>query len=272
MDRKKIILAAAILGLGFTIVCGIFLALSVFMAAYSFPWDSSVTEAGAATNTSSPTRTPSPTTIQDLFPSATPASTPITRPSATFASYPVVVDSWCAPWNTERTKGFVTRAISADTIEVYVNGEFFEVRYIGLEAPAASVYGEAMSEAATKKNQELVEGKTVLLIKDVSDTDEGGRLLRYVISGVYFINREILEMGYASAISNPPDLTCDVVFQESQRLAKAQSLGIWSQAPLETQIPTAIFPSTQTTPTQTTATPTVTQSLTQPTVTQPPYP
>lgn len=73
----------------------------------------------------------------------------------------------------------VTRVINGDTIEVE-GGK--RVRYIGMDTPemgdgrkgAACFAGEA-----TEENKRLVDGKTVRLEKDVSETDQYGRLLRF---------------------------------------------------------------------------------------------
>ena len=60
------------------------------------------------------------------------------------------------------------------------------MRYIGVDTPETvdpnrpvGCYGHEASD----HNKELVQGKTVWLEKDVSETDEFGRLLRYVWLG-----------------------------------------------------------------------------------------
>ncbi len=62
----------------------------------------------------------------------------------------------------------------------------------------------ALAQEATRVNQSLVGGKTVLLEKDVSETDRYGRLLRYVYVGEVFVDAELVRLGYAQAVSYPP--------------------------------------------------------------------
>ncbi len=76
-----------------------------------------------------------------------------------------------------RTVAFVTGIVDGDTIHINIAGERFTLRYIGIDAPEmASPSGDVAREA----NLRLVEGQTVYLEKDVSETDRYDRLLRYV--------------------------------------------------------------------------------------------
>ena len=80
----------------------------------------------------------------------------------------------------------VIRVIDGDTIEVGIEGSLYKVRYIGIDTPEMvhpPEPAEYFSKEASEKNRELVDGRTVLLEKDVSETDEYGRLLRYVWVG-----------------------------------------------------------------------------------------
>jgi len=69
---------------------------------------------------------------------------------------------------------YVTRVIDGDTIEVELNGKAYKVRYIGINTPE---YNQPCGDKATQANSSLVSGKTVILEKDVSETDKYGRLL-----------------------------------------------------------------------------------------------
>jgi micrococcal nuclease len=74
----------------------------------------------------------------------------------------------------------VLRVVDGDTIELR-DGRL--LRYIGIDTrrpwtPGQPVGGYA--KQASDRNKALVEGKTVSLEKDVSETDRFGRLLRYV--------------------------------------------------------------------------------------------
>lgn len=98
--------------------------------------------------------------------------------------------------------GRVVRVIDGDTIEVEISGAFYLVRYLGINAPAL---GTACGDQAAVANAALVEGQTVELYQDVSDTDLEQRLLRYVYVDETFINGELVRAGFANAVDVPPD-------------------------------------------------------------------
>ena len=96
----------------------------------------------------------------------------------------------------------VTRVIDGDTIDVSLNGQTYRVRYIGMNTPESN---EVCYNEATQANALFVQGKTVRLVKDVSETDQYGRLLRYVYVGNLFVNAALVQQGYAEVVSYPPD-------------------------------------------------------------------
>ena len=70
-----------------------------------------------------------------------------------------------------------------DTIWVDILGEESRVRYIGIDTPEIGFDdrpAEPYAEEATTANAALVEAEVVVLETDVSETDDFGRLLRYV--------------------------------------------------------------------------------------------
>ena len=71
----------------------------------------------------------------------------------------------------------VVNIVDGDTIDVEIEGKTYRVRYIGMDTPER---GRPFFSEATEANRKLVEGKTVVVEKDVSDTDRYGRLLLYV--------------------------------------------------------------------------------------------
>jgi len=120
----------------------------------------------------------------------------------------------------------VTRVIDGDTIDVSISGKIYRVRYIGMNTPEI---GKPYYQEATDKNKELVAGKTVLLIKDVSETDEYGRLLRYVYVGDLFVDAELVRLGYAPATPYPPDIKYKTYLKSLEEQAKAMNLGMWAK-------------------------------------------
>lgn len=122
----------------------------------------------------------------------------------------------------------VVRVIDGDTIEVDIQGRRYRVRYIGVNAPEAN---QPLGPEATVKNRELVEGKTVLLEKDVSETDRYGRLLRYVWVGTLLVNAELVRLGYAQVMTMPPDVKYQQILLSAQREAQANHRGLWASPP-----------------------------------------
>lgn len=133
----------------------------------------------------------------------------------------------------------VTRVIDGDTIEIE-GGQ--HIRYIGIDTPETvdpRKPVQCFGVEASNKNKELVSGKRVRLVKDVSETDKYGRLLRYIYVGDTFINLELVKQGYAYSSSYPPDIKYQSQFTDAQRLAKEQNRGLWGACPVNTSSPSA---------------------------------
>ncbi|MDI6815919.1 MAG: thermonuclease family protein [Actinomycetota bacterium] len=140
-------------------------------------------------------------------------------------------------YETPRT-GKVVRIIDGDTIEVRLtDGQVRKVRYIGIDTPERS---EDLYTEATRANARLVDGKEVSLVKDISETDRYGRLLRYVYVGETFINAELVRQGYAAAATYPPDVAYADFFVKLAAEAREKGVGLWSddtgRAPPETTL------------------------------------
>ena len=131
----------------------------------------------------------------------------------------------CAPVTTE-SQVKVVRVIDGDTIEIAGGAH---VRYIGMDTPEIYSEVEFYGLEAKAKNIELVEGKLVTLEKDVSETDKYGRLLRYVYVDGVFVNGELVRLGYAEAVSYPPDTRYQWQLEQLEKEAKAAKRGIWGE-------------------------------------------
>lgn len=136
--------------------------------------------------------------------------------------------------------------IDGDTIRVSLRGQTVTVRYIGMDTPETVAPGRPVARfgpEATAANKALVEGKTVTLEKDISETDQFGRLLRYVyvtdFTGERMVNAELVRLGFARVATYPPDVKYANVFVELERQARAANAGLWgvSAAPV-TSAPT----------------------------------
>lgn len=127
--------------------------------------------------------------------------------------------------NFEYTK--VIKIIDGDTIEID-NGQ--KVRYIGINAPETvdpRKEVQCFGEQASAKNKELVEGKTIKIEKDISETDKYGRLLRYVYVDNKMINEQLVAEGYAYATAYPPDIKYQQIFKTAERDARDNNRGLW---------------------------------------------
>ncbi len=118
--------------------------------------------------------------------------------------------------------------VDGDTIRVMIDGKLYPVRYIGMDTPETAFGQEQYGDEAAQKNADLALGKDVVLIKDVSETDEFDRLLRYVFAGDVFVNYELLVQGYATVATYPPDVACSGLFLEAQAYARDNLLGMWA--------------------------------------------
>jgi micrococcal nuclease len=116
----------------------------------------------------------------------------------------------------------VTRVIDGDTIEVEGGRR---VRYIGINTPEKS---NCFGDVATDKNTSLVNGKTVRLVRDISETDTYGRLLRYVYVGDVFVNDTLVRQGFAEAEPVKPDTLFASQFLQAQNESKQDNRGLWS--------------------------------------------
>ena len=122
----------------------------------------------------------------------------------------------CIPDLSAYEIAYVSRVIDGDSIEVEINGEVFQVRYIGINTPEYYSSEQQQAITATQANERLVEGKIVYLFKDTSETDKYDRLLRYVLTEQDFVNLELVKAGYAEAREYPPDTACHTVFEKME--------------------------------------------------------
>jgi endonuclease YncB( thermonuclease family) len=112
-----------------------------------------------------------------------------------------------------------------------IDGDTFEladgksVRLIGINTPET---GERCAEEAEQQLSSLISGKSVYLEKDVSETDQANRLLRYVYADGIFVNDRLVYDGYAYAAEYPPDTKYSDQFQASENSAESSDSGcLW---------------------------------------------
>ncbi len=169
----------------------------------------------------SPTNQPTPTPVPVLE-TATPAldltafspTVDLLTATSSVGVPPVVtIDQNCIPDHPVQI-GRVVEVNDGITIKVMIEGLVYVVRYIGVVTPKE----EYMGRAATQLNSMLVYGRDVNLVADVSDRDENGRLLRYVVVGDKFVNLELIAQKLGSAVDVPPDSACAQIFKQAEQL------------------------------------------------------
>ena len=135
----------------------------------------------------------------------------------------------------------VKRVIDGDTF-LLENGE--RVRLIGIDTPelheSEKLYRDSrrsrqdietikeMGQKAKDFVRALVEGKRVRLEFDVERYDRYKRLLAYVyLQDGTFVNAKIVEEGYASLLTYPPNVKYASLFKQLYEKAREQQRGLW---------------------------------------------
>ncbi len=125
----------------------------------------------------------------------------------------------------------VKKVYDGDTI-LLNNG--IRVRYLGLNSPEMAYKDKKKREPFAKEakefNKKLVEGKRVFLIFSKKRYDRYGRWLAYVfLESGKFINREIVQNGFAYCYFRTNNKRYDYSLLRAQRFAMSRRLGIWSE-------------------------------------------
>jgi len=135
----------------------------------------------------------------------------------------------------------VKRAVDGDTL---VLGNNERVRLIGIDTPEMHE-SDKLNRDAQRNQQEveaikqlgresyaftkqLVEGKYVRLEFDVEKFDKYGRTLAYVyLEDGTFVNAKIVEEGFASLMTYPPNVKYADLFLKLYRQARENQRGLW---------------------------------------------
>jgi micrococcal nuclease len=116
----------------------------------------------------------------------------------------------------------VVHIVDGDTFDI-ATGE--RIRMIGIDTPERGKY---YYKEATQHLAQLIEGKEVILKKDVSETDQYGRLLRHVYVDDTWVNEQMVRDGYAYFVIFPPDVSHADIFKEAQNEARKYDRGLWN--------------------------------------------
>lgn len=119
----------------------------------------------------------------------------------------------------------VVGVTDGDTIDVVVDGEVETVRLVGINSPER---GECLADDATEALRDRVGGQEVELVRDVSDRDRYGRLLRYVEVDGVDAGLELVRAGLALAREYPPDTARFAGYRVVQEAAEVAGAGMWA--------------------------------------------
>jgi endonuclease YncB( thermonuclease family) len=140
------------------------------------------------------------------------------------------------------TNVYVRRVIDGDTIQLE-SGE--RVRLIGIDTPemheSDKLYRDSqrtrqdartiqeLGRRAYEFTKKLVEGKRVSLEFDVEKRDKYDRLLAYVYlkQDGTFVNARIIQEGYASLMTIPPNVRYAALFLKLYQEARKNQRGLW---------------------------------------------
>jgi len=128
--------------------------------------------------------------------------------------------------------GYSSRVVyvyDGDTVKL-ANGE--NIRYLGIDTPEMNYKNppaEYFAEAAREFNRRLVDGKVVRLEFDAQRKDKYDRTLAYVYVDGLFVNKKIIEEGYAKVLVIPPNEKYADEFIKLQRKARQERKGLWSR-------------------------------------------
>jgi micrococcal nuclease len=124
----------------------------------------------------------------------------------------------------------VLRVVDGDTIEVALDGDAEDVRYIGVDTPETVKPGEPVQcfgPQASAFNHRLVDGETVRLVFDRELRDVYGRLLAYVYVGDRFVNAALVRGGYARTLEIAPNTARAELLGGLEQRAGERGAGLW---------------------------------------------
>lgn len=117
---------------------------------------------------------------------------------------------------------YVSEVIDGDTFRTE-KGE--TVRLLGINAPEI---GEPGADLAFELLDLLIAHKDVRLIKDITDHDDYGRLLRYVYVDTIFVNAELVRAGVVEVRCYPPDTAYQKELKQLEKIAIRNKKGLWA--------------------------------------------
>jgi micrococcal nuclease len=133
------------------------------------------------------------------------------------------------------TSATVERVVDGDTVVLSIAGTEERVRLIGVDAPESvapevpeQCYGAEASQALADV---LPAGTEVRIVRDVEGRDRYERLLLYLYRSQddLFVNRWLVEGGFADAVSYEPNVTHEIELNQAKQAAVAAGAGLWGR-------------------------------------------
>lgn len=124
----------------------------------------------------------------------------------------------------------VTRVVDGDTIEVDYRGSTVDIRLIGVDTPETvhpSEPVECFGPAASRFTTTSLTGETVRLEFDVERRDHYGRMLAYVWDDGKLFNSALVQRGFATVSTYPPNVRHAGLFVQLEREARENDRGLW---------------------------------------------
>ena len=149
-----------------------------------------------------------------------------------------IPDAACIPQDLPQT-GRVVEVLDGETIRVLMDrdGRVYSVRYLGPGVPGDSRPSAELAQQALARNTELTYRRQAILVRDLSDTDSSGTLLRYVLIDGVFVNRALVREGWVQVGMQEPDTACLQSFLEAQQQAQREGVGRWSGSATSSPVP-----------------------------------
>lgn len=141
-------------------------------------------------------------------------------------------------------KGVVERVVDGDTIVVRITsrvdgpgagdaeiGASHSVRLTGIDTPesvdprrAVECFGHEAAAATAA----LLQGREVMMVADVEESDRYDRLLRYIYIGSEMANARLVVNGYAHAYTYPPNVRHAELMVALEKAARQGDKGLWT--------------------------------------------
>ena len=183
---------------------------------------------GSSTPSTKPVKAPKPT--------PKPTATPKPKPTACRGTIPSSLSALQGPLRLplgQTTTASLWYVVDGDTIRLR-NGEY--VRLIGMDTPETVKPGTPVQpygpQASADLKRMLSGRSSVILEKDVSNTDWYGRLLRFVWirSGTAWLqlDYELVVRGDARIDTIAPDVRYESDYASAERVAEAHHVGRWA--------------------------------------------